>query len=204
MSLRQEKKQKAREDILGAARQLFDASGFDDSRMRDIAAAANVSYQTLYNYFPTKTQILQGILQEDVAHIASQLNQHTRSYRGDLLGTLRAFSQMTLAEIGGDNRELWRRATVDLLGASEEVLGLFTLIKTDSHSGLRLLLQRAKEFGELEPETQTELLADIVFSLTDYMFLRYLIDPSVTEAGMLRELDAQMKLLLTPYLRVVS
>jgi AcrR family transcriptional regulator len=204
MSLRQEKKQKAREDILGAARQLFDASGFDDSRMRDIAAAANVSYQTLYNYFPTKTQILQGILQEDVGHIASQLNEHTRSYRGDLLGTLRAFSQMTLAEIGGDNRELWRRATVDLLGASEEVLGLFTLIKTDSHSGLRLLLQRAKEFGELEPETQTELLADIVFSLTDYMFLRYLIDPSVTEAGMLRELDAQMKLLLTPYLRVVS
>lgn len=204
MSLRQAKKQKAREDIVNAARQLFDASGFDASRMRDIAAAANVSYQTLYNYFPTKTQILQGILQEDVGHMASQINEHTRSYRGDLLDTLSKLSQMTLAAIGEDNRELWRRATIDLLGASEEVLGLFTLIKTDSHSGLRLLLQRAKEFGELEPDVQTDLLADIVFSLIDYMFLRYLIDPTVTEAGMQRELDAQMKLLLTPHLRVVS
>ena len=58
MSLREQKKHQARQQILRSAHRLIQDGGYASTRMRDIAAAANVSYQTLYNYFPTKGLIL--------------------------------------------------------------------------------------------------------------------------------------------------
>ena len=65
MSLREAKKLRARHDILTAARELIDTHGYEQTTMRDIATAAELSYQTLYNYFPTKALILQALLLED-------------------------------------------------------------------------------------------------------------------------------------------
>ena len=64
--LRERKKQRARSDILAAANTLIARKGYADTTMREIAEAADVSYQTLYNYFPSKAQIVRAML-TDVA-----------------------------------------------------------------------------------------------------------------------------------------
>lgn len=56
-SLRTRKKQEARTRMLAAARRLFTAQGVDHVSMEDVAAAAEVSAGTLYNYFPTKADL---------------------------------------------------------------------------------------------------------------------------------------------------
>jgi AcrR family transcriptional regulator len=201
MSLRQQKKRQAREDILAAARGLIDDVGFEASRMRDIAAAANVSYQTLYNYFPTKTQILQGILLQDVGNLADEMGSDSHRHQGDLLGALTRMTRLSIRVIDKDNRDLWRRATLDLLGDNPEVMGLFARINTKSHESLQLLLSRAQEFGELKHDAPIQLITDIVYALIDYMILRYLLDPSTTEDAVLNHLDAQVRLVVEPYLQ---
>ena len=204
MSLRQQKKRQAREDILNAARTLINDVGFEAARMRDIATTANVSYQTLYNYFRTKTQILQGILLRDVEHLTDEIASDSHRYQGDLLGSLAQMTRLAMGVIDKDNRALWRRATLDLLGENPEVMGLFARINTKSYERLQLLLSRAQEFGELKQDAPVQLIADIIYALVDYIILRYLLDPSTTEDAVLSHLDAQISLVIEPYLQPIA
>ena len=59
MSLRKINRQKTRTAILDAARNLARESDWQALTTRQIAKAAQVSYQTLYNYFPSKAEIVQ-------------------------------------------------------------------------------------------------------------------------------------------------
>ena len=56
--LRERKKRETREAIARAAWKLFVRRGFDAVTVADIARAANVSEKTVFNYFPTKEDLV--------------------------------------------------------------------------------------------------------------------------------------------------
>jgi AcrR family transcriptional regulator len=56
--LRETKKRRTREAIAQAAADLFLERGFESVTVDDVARAADVSRQTVFNYFPTKEQML--------------------------------------------------------------------------------------------------------------------------------------------------
>lgn len=55
--LRARKKARTRAHIAATAARLFGARGYEHVAVRDVAAAAEVSEQTVYNYFPTKQHL---------------------------------------------------------------------------------------------------------------------------------------------------
>lgn len=57
-SLRERKKEQTRRAIADAAAGLFGERGFENVAVVDIANAAEVSEQTVYNYFPTKEHLV--------------------------------------------------------------------------------------------------------------------------------------------------
>ncbi|MFK8017805.1 MAG: TetR/AcrR family transcriptional regulator [Gammaproteobacteria bacterium] len=63
------KSDEKRQAILGAAAELFLHSGFKDTSMDALAAAAGVSKQTVYSHFDTKDTLLRACLQD-------KLHQH--------------------------------------------------------------------------------------------------------------------------------
>jgi len=63
-TLRARKKRETRERVAAIAARLFKTRGYERVRMRDIANAADVSEQTLYNYFPTKEHLIFDLDQE--------------------------------------------------------------------------------------------------------------------------------------------
>src|SRR2546423_5445453 len=56
--LRERKKQRTRELIAETARRLFAERGFDRVTVAKVARAAEVSEQTVFNYFPTKEDLV--------------------------------------------------------------------------------------------------------------------------------------------------
>jgi len=72
--LRERKKQQTRELIAETARRLFGECGFEAVTVAEIARAADVSAQTVFNYFPTKEDLVYWRLE---------------SFEDELLGTIR-------------------------------------------------------------------------------------------------------------------
>ncbi|MGL5010007.1 MAG: TetR/AcrR family transcriptional regulator, partial [Paracoccaceae bacterium] len=69
MSLRARQKADRNARIIEAAAEMFRADGFDAVRMEDIAVRAEVSPGTVYNYFPTKGDLLVAIVSREVEEV---------------------------------------------------------------------------------------------------------------------------------------
>ena len=73
LGLRQRKKQRTRELIAETARRLFAERGFERVTIAEVAREADVSEQTVFNYFPTKEELvywrLEGFEEELLAAV---------------------------------------------------------------------------------------------------------------------------------------
>jgi AcrR family transcriptional regulator len=67
LSLRERKKQQTRDRLWRAAVDLFSERGFDQVSVAEIAAAAEVSKMTVFNYFPSKEDLILGPMEAHVA-----------------------------------------------------------------------------------------------------------------------------------------
>jgi AcrR family transcriptional regulator len=94
--LRERKKRRTREAIAQAAADLFRERGFAAVTVDEVARAADVSRQTVFNYFPTKEQMLFDRDEEVGAALLSLV-----SGRPDGVSLLAAFRRHT--------REFWER-----------------------------------------------------------------------------------------------
>ncbi|MFB3105432.1 MAG: TetR/AcrR family transcriptional regulator [Pseudomonadales bacterium] len=200
MSLRQQKKARARRDILTVASTLINTLGYERAKMRDIAAAAEISYQTLYNYFPTKALILQAILTEDVTHTGNEIEALIDRYDGDLLATLDGVTRLRLDVISHHDRHLWRIVIIDLFGEQPEAGSVYQIIAEAAHRVLEALFNTAQVAGDLDAGVDTRLLTDTVFALNQQATTNYVLEPGMPRQTIEDHLRAQYALLIGPYL----
>ena len=201
MSLRQQKKQQTRDDILRTATRLLTERGFDAMRMRDVAAAAKVSYQTLYNYFPNKAQIVQALLMQDVDGISHQFAELIATYERGLLDALEAIAQMRIDVVRRHDRALWVEVLIELYTPGNEHPQVYIALEQTSHRLLSQLLDKAQASGELAAEVDTELMARTLFAQSEFAFIEFALNEHITLATVLERTNAMAALLVRPYLR---
>ena len=73
MGLRETKKLRTRQEIADKAMGLFVKRGFDHVTVAEVAAAAEVSEKTVYNYFPTKEDLFFDEVPEREAALAAAI-----------------------------------------------------------------------------------------------------------------------------------
>ena len=68
MSLRKSQKEATRQRVLDAARELFEAKGFEAATVRDIARMAGVSVGSVFTTFASKGDILSQVMADRLAN----------------------------------------------------------------------------------------------------------------------------------------
>lgn len=149
LGLRERKKQRTRELIAETARRLFSARGFDRVTVAEIARAAEVSEQTVFNYFPTKEDLVYWRL---------------ASFEAELLGAIRerAPGESILAAFGHFVLEP-RGLLVSRDPAAREELAALTRMITESPS----LLAREEQVFAGYTAALTELVAEEMGAAAD-------------------------------------
>ncbi|MEQ1708238.1 MAG: TetR/AcrR family transcriptional regulator [Terricaulis sp.] len=77
------------DEILDAALAEFTERGFDAARMEDVAKRAGISKAGIYLYFPSKTALLEALIEAKVAPLARQAEGIAAAGEADPLGALR-------------------------------------------------------------------------------------------------------------------
>ena len=192
-SLREKKKRRTRADILAAAAECFERTGYRNANMRDIAAAADVAYQTLYNYFPSKASIALALLSRDA--------ETDDDGDADLVEGVTTLARALVTRIARAERELWLEAAVEAIRG-----GTASLVRSlDPGVGGRLddLLASAQQRGGLDAYVDTAALVAVIESILNSALL------DRATGGEHSALDStaiatRIELVLKPYLRATG
>jgi AcrR family transcriptional regulator len=189
--------------MLEAASQLIREQGYDQTRIEEIAALAEVSVGTFYNYFSTKGDLLLAIVSMEVEEVLAHGDAIVADPPGDVDETLRAL-------IGGYfdhslvylSKEMWRRAMAISIEApdtpfSRRYTELDALLRQQVCDAIAALQSR----GRARIGISAQDAGALIFNNLNMMFIEFvksdpmtLIDLSITVARQNRPLVA----LLTP------
>jgi AcrR family transcriptional regulator len=104
--LRELKKARTRRDIADTAARLFAEHGYENVAVSDVARAAEVAEQTVYNYFPAKEQLVtdrEEQIQDRLAELIRSREEGTTP-----AAAVRDFALAAVAGVGKISPEVWR------------------------------------------------------------------------------------------------
>jgi len=180
LSRRERKKRNQKFTIIRAAQPLFEEKGYDETSVSEIADAADISYATFFNYFPTKDDLLRAIAHveyEDLAEVVNLRFSPADSIETILYGTFQEWLEDSLK-----NRKISARMLEIVMkdhGASYvgEIEQLFIDL-------VRLGIER----GEFKEDTDAVVIGSLICGLRQEIFIfdredliekgfRHIIDP---------------------------
>jgi AcrR family transcriptional regulator len=139
LGLRERKKQRTREHIAETARRLFAERGFERVSVAEVARAADVSQQTVFNYFPTKEDLAFAGREEGIAQFVTAIAE--RPPGSSVLDVFRAMTHTVL--------------DVFVAGGDEDLLAVAKIIR-----GSRALQERLTVGWESGAAAITAVIAD--------------------------------------------
>ena len=173
--LRARQKALRHERLLDAAMQLFREAGYDAARTEDIAAAADVSVGTLYNYFENKGDLLLALVTLEVEEVLEQGRAVVTSPPADIAEALNLL-------IGGYfehsnvylTKELWRTAMALTIQAAETPFSArYTALDQSLTNQVCALLVELQRRGLARADVDACILGQVVFNNLNQMFIEF-------------------------------
>lgn len=167
--LRERKKQRTRELIAGAALELFLARGFDAVTIADIARRADVDAKTIYNYFPSKPDLVYHRLEDLKESLVAAVRD--RKPGESVLGAFSRFLLDAHGFLGDEQATATLRALSEMIVASPVLLAHEDQVYARFTAALADLL--AAETGatpdDVEPSVAASALIGLHRSLVAYV-----------------------------------
>ena len=167
--LREKQKEARRLAILGAAAKLFKEQGFDKTSMEGIAASAELSVATVYNYFKTKGEICIAIYTADRDLVREATDRVIADPPKDPVAAICKLMETDFeTEVPFVDRGAWEALFLAALQTQPGVTEAWTgaaLMRIDQFTRLlKVLQQRGTVSAEADIESAAELLGSLDFS----------------------------------------
>jgi AcrR family transcriptional regulator len=174
--LRERKKQRTRQAIAAAAFELFTSRGFDHVTVTEVARRAEVSEATVFNYFPTKEDLVYGQLATFDDALLQAIRDRSpdqsilEAFRDFLLqanGLIRAKDQAAAAKLATITRIITEGRA--LLTRERQIHDLYT------HALADLIAEEiSAKPGDVEPSVVANALIGVHRSLIDFVRMQVL------------------------------
>lgn len=159
--------------ILRAATRVFARNGYFNSKVADIARAADVADGTVYLYFKSKEEILHSIFDQNMAEAIAAGRKLIDKVR-DPREKLRRIALLHLERLGAD-RELAVVFQVELRG-STKFMEEFSAAGFGEYLGLLCeIFEQGQRAGVFRKELNAKVAAKILFGALDEMATNWII-----------------------------
>ena len=159
--------------ILRAATRVFARNGYFNSKVADIARAADVADGTVYLYFKSKEEILHSIFDQNMAE-AIEAGRELIGKVGDPREKLRRIAALHLERLGAD-RDLAVVFQVELRG-STKFMEEFSAAGFAEYLGMLCdIFEEGQRAGVFRRELNAKVTAKILFGALDEMATNWII-----------------------------
>jgi AcrR family transcriptional regulator len=159
VGLREEKKERLRNEIYQAAIDAFRTQGFDAVRVQDITTALRISEPTFYNYFPTKEAVLDEYALRSVEDFRTLLAELAGRHPRPPIVTIVQKLMATLAAVFAQDPKFMAVVVLRsrlFWGAS----GALMERELQAYDQLAALFADAQAEGEIRPDLSARRLAE--------------------------------------------
>lgn len=193
MGLRERHKADRSHRILEAASSLFRAQGYDAVRIEDIAAVADVSAGTCYNYFSTKGDILLAIVSMEVEEVVEAGRALVVAPPPDvgraLIDLMQLYFDHSLHYL---SKAMWRKAmAISIEAPTTPFSRHYSLLDAKLAAQVCDLLTSLKGRGLTRADLDTDALGQIVFHSLNQLFTEFVKDDAMPMSELHRASEAQ-------------
>lgn len=167
--LRARKKERTRQAIADTAIQLFLERGFDAVTIAEVAQAAEVDAKTIYNYFPSKPDLVYHRLENFETGLLDAVRN--RKPEESILAAFARFALSGQGVLGDEWASERLRAIARMITASETLLAYEQQIFARYTASLAALIaeETGTRAGDVEPSVVAHSLIGLHRALVDYV-----------------------------------
>lgn len=161
--------------IIEAAAELFREAGYEGAKIEAIAAQAEVSIGTIYNYYQNKGDILGAIVSLEVNEVLNAgggVVANPPANVGDALDTLIGiYIEHSLHYL---SKEMWRQAMAISTQQPDSPFGqAYTGLDRDLTDQISALIARLQALGLVRQDVDGQALGELIFNNMNMMFIEF-------------------------------
>jgi len=184
--------------ILAAASELFRDHGYEQVKMEAIAAAAEVSIGTIYNYYQNKGDLLVAIVAMEVNEVLAAgervIARPPRSAEKAIDALIGNYIEHSLVYL---SKEMWRQAMAISTQQPESPFGI-TYAELDvalARQTIRLI-DSLKTRGLVRDGVDARAIGELVFNNTNMMFIVFVKSAAMTVEDLRVQIRRQLRPLI--------
>jgi AcrR family transcriptional regulator len=193
VGLREQKKQRQRDEIVGTALSLFRERGYDQTRVSAIAEGARISDATFFNYFASKASVLDELALAQVELFSETLRYQLGRDETSVPDRIRETMKVAAAAIAAD------REFQTVLYTRSNLFHSSGVLKEQTHEMYRLLsglFERGQRRQEIRTDADPMQLAEMLIATYHLTTINWLIRWWGGRQGLQRRLAAAIDIFL--------
>ena len=163
---------------------MFQETGYEETRIEDVAAAADLSVATFYNYFRSKADILLSSVTAETEKVLAQAERCIAQSHPDVVAGFDALSGVYWTySFTGTSRQMWRIAVSQtMLNPESEFCRRYVELDARLSDQVCDFMRRMQACGHIRTDVDPDPVGALLFNNINMNFLAYIRSDTLTAA----------------------